>query len=89
MRATQQTSLKTYMGLKETGKLGHRQRQIYNALLYKGSMNNTQLSKLLRLPISSITPRVRELVKDAMVVQGQKKPCPYTKRTTIFWKVNY
>lgn len=78
----QETSIESYNNIDN---LGQRQLEVYNCLKKMEYANNTMIAKEMRLPISSITPRVRELVKKSLVRQSHKSWCPYTRRRVIYW----
>ena len=59
MKMFQQTSLEAFRGI--TPCLGRRQREVYDTLKSIGPADNLTLSRALRLPINSVTPRVLEL----------------------------
>lgn len=84
---TQETSLLAFAEVLQN--LGERQKQVYKAIRELGSCNNTMIANHLKLPISSITPRVRELRKKRAVIYHKKDYCRFTGKLTMFWKVRY
>lgn len=81
----QQTSLDAYKDISPY--LNTRQRVVLDAISSLEEANNLMISKFLSLPINLITPRVLELRIKGLVVESYRDLCPYTKRTTIFWRV--
>jgi len=79
------TSLEAFQEVKKT--IGKRHEQILMALGI-GDCNNLMISKRAYLPINVVTARVNELVKMGKVKEAYRDICPYTKRRTIFWKIN-
>ena len=80
----QETSREAYHDLKN---LGERQIQVFEVIEELEGACNTMIANKLKLPISSITPRTRELVKKGFVEEGHKGLCPYTHKTVIFWRI--
>jgi len=79
------TSLEAYYSI--IGELGQRQSEIYNAIRKYKSVSNLDLSRLLQLPINSVTPRVKELRDKGLVVFDCVKVDYVTKRRMKKWKV--
>ena len=80
------TSLMAYQEVLEN--LGSRQQEVYQMLKNLGSANNTILSKKLNWSINRVTPRIKELRNQNLVIQDSIRLCPITKKSTIFWKCN-
>jgi len=78
----QQTSLLAYRSLNN---LGERQQQVFNVIKKLGKCSNIEISKILNLPINSITGRTNELMKNNLIECKEKKICTYTKRKVILW----
>lgn len=83
-KLVQETSVDAYNELND---LGDRQKQVLETISYYESCSNTMIAKHLGLPISSITPRTRELVKKGFVEEGHKALDPYTHKKVIFWRL--
>lgn len=81
----QQTSLEAYKQISED--LKGRQLEVYKALKFLETANNTSLALYLRWPINRITPRIKELRDLGLVKQDSIRKCPYTKKNTIYWRV--
>jgi len=81
----QETSLRAFEEVKQT--LGNRQRLILNSLKTLKVANNQMLSRFLKKPINTITPRVNELRDMKLVTFSHEGSCPITKRNTMFWKL--
>lgn len=81
----QQTSLDAFKIVRED--LGSRQEEVYLFLTRFGPANNNMIAQSLKMPINSITPRVKELREKKLVGVDHEEPCPITGRNTIFWRV--
>jgi len=82
----QETSKEAYEEIKKD--IGSRQLEVLRALLELGKANNTMIAKKLNKPVNTITPRIHELRNDLKLVSfSDKAPCPYTKRSSMFWMV--
>jgi len=79
----QATSLISYYEI--LNKLNERQKEVLLAIKHIQPCNNLQISKLLNLPINSITPRCQELRKKGIVIYYETKACPITKRSSRFY----
>lgn len=80
----QETSLQAYEEIKE--ELGQRQKLVLNAIRELESANNRIISQYLRLPINSVTPRVKELREMKLVGVDRVDVDPVTQKNTIYWK---
>ncbi len=80
-----QTSRDAYHGIHDT--LGHRQRAVYQALFENGPMTNNELAHALDWPINTITPRVNELAKLALVRESGRRACKITGFKAIAWEI--
>jgi DNA-binding MarR family transcriptional regulator len=67
--------------------LAERQEQVYLAIEQYQPVTNRQLSNLLRLPINSITGRVKELRDMGFVCIAGKVEDKVTNRTVCLWRV--
>lgn len=81
----QQTSLEAFTNLLQSGKIGERQILVYNTIKKFPCSTDKEISKILGLPINSITPRRNELVKIGLVSEWDKRACKITKRKSITW----
>ena len=79
-----ETSIESYRKL--SPELGLRQRQVLIALARR-DLTNFQLSKILNLPINSITGRVNELASFGLVVKRGTVFCNETKRNVTLWGI--
>ena len=77
-----QTRLESYR--KIIPELGERQKQVYETL--QTPMSNRELSKNLRLPVNSITGRVKELREYGLVCFNRKKFDGVTGRNVVEWR---
>ena len=84
---TQQTSIESYIELKNSGTLGERQLAVYNSIKKQGDASNLDIAYDLQLPINRITPRTNELVKKGKVCISRKATSGRTGKRVIFWKV--
>ena len=64
-----QTSLLSYEEILPS--LGKRQALVYSCIERLGSITNLQISRNLKLPINSVTPRVLELRKKGLVIEDK------------------
>jgi len=67
--------------------LGERQRQVYAALASKVNQTNTEISRVLDIPINTVTPRVKELRELGLVIEDEERTCSVTGRRAKAWKV--
>jgi hypothetical protein len=81
----QETSLKAFREI--LPELGHRQLEVLRVIYNQVTANNNIISKILKLPINSVTPRVNELRKKGLVIMSTVSPCPFTGKSTIWWKI--
>jgi len=81
----QSTSLEAFYSI--IGELGQRQQEIFNAIQKYKSVSNLDLSRLLQLPINSVTPRVKELRDKGLVVCNGYKIDRITNRRMKTWRV--
>lgn len=65
--------------------LGQRQKEVLDAFYKHGPMTNTELSRIVGLPINMITPRTNELVKMGYISLSHRRPCKVTGRSAIVW----
>ena len=88
MTQVQQTSLSAYQSIRRD--LGRRQNQVFNVFLSYPNYNytNTEISRVLGLPINQITPRVYELRRLGLLVEATRRSCLVTGRTCIAWRLN-
>ena len=82
----QQTSIDSYKIVKETRKTV--QQRIYDTILSRGgTATNRQISILTKIPINSVTARVKELREAGRVEQAGTEYDSTTKRTVMTWRV--
>ena len=84
----QQTSLEAWHDIQRD--LGRRQAQVFNIFVTHPCFNytNTELSRILGLPINQITPRVFELRQRGLLVEATRRVCNVTGRVVIAWRLN-
>lgn len=86
MNQVAQTSLFVYRTeIKPT--LGERQKAVYETLVKKGSMTNTEIAAWLNAPINTITPRIYELRNMGLVRLVETRKCNITGRTCCAWEI--
>lgn len=82
----QQTSIDSYKIVKETRKTV--QQRIYDTIKSRGdTATNRQISILTKIPINSVTARVKELRLAGRVRQAGTEYDSTTKRTVMTWRV--
>lgn len=81
--STQDTSREAFHDIQP--ELGDRQHEVLKAFRTHGPMTNTELSRIIGLPINMITPRTNELVKLGFVKEHSRRPCKITGRRAIVW----
>lgn len=77
-----QASIDSYYSIED---ISDRQREVYLAIRAHGPVTNRELCSILRLPINSITGRVRELVQRNMVTSFGKRYDAVTDRNVNEW----
>lgn len=82
----QPTSLETYHDLRKEGRLGPRQKQVYEVLETLGPHTNQEIARIVELPINCVTGRVKEL-RDIGLVEEKKKILQANHRSAIVWGV--
>lgn len=82
----QQTSIDSYKIVKETRKTV--QQRIYDTILSRnGTATNRQISILTKIPINSVTARVKELREAGTVKQAGTEYDSTTNRTVMTWRI--
>lgn len=95
--AIQETSLAAYFN-NVLPNIGDRQREILRVFTDNPAMNftNLELSRELRRPINTVTPRVYELrgrdkrfvMEAPVLIESEKRLCRVGKRRSIAWQLN-
>ena len=81
-----QTSLVSYMDLKEHGVLGERQRQVFRTIsLHPDGICDWEIAQETGLPINCVTGRRNELITMGMVKQKGIKYNEKTNRYVTTW----
>ena len=83
----QETSLEAYRALQP--ELGSMQNMIYNILKTYPGLSNLDISRIIKKPINSVTPRVNELRKMGLVILSHHKKDRITRRRVMCWKPVY
>lgn len=88
MSQVTQTSLEAYREIQFN--IGHRQAQVLKLFIYHPSFNytNTEVSRILGLPINQITPRVFELRQKGILIEATIRKCNVTGRKCKAWILN-
>ena len=81
----QPTSLQSYY-TEIKPHLGDRQKVVLEEIKKGGNMTNNEIAASLGVQINTITPRVHELRKLGLVIEGVKRVCRVTGRTVIAWE---
>ncbi len=82
----QNTSVQAYWNIEED--LGERQALVYNTIKNSPrSLTNTEIAKILNIPINTVTPRTNELVMQKLVEEKEKRKCDVTGRLAITWGI--
>ena len=66
--------------------LGERQTLVYETLKVLKEANNLMVAKAAKMPINAVTPRMLELRDMGYVTESYRDKCPFTKRSTIYWR---
>ena len=83
----QDTSLWAYE--RASKDLGKKQKEVLDALRYFPDATNAEIGARLGWPINRVTPRMNELRKQELVLQGGKRPCKITGSTAYAWRAKY
>jgi len=83
---TQQTSIDSYRIVKQTTQKTAQQ-NIYDTILTRGQATNRQISLLTKIPINSVTARVKELRDIGTIEQAGIQYDSTTNRTVMTWRV--
>ena len=67
--------------------LENRELEVLKAIKEIQPCNNLMIAEYLNLPVNCVTGRVFSLRKYNLVIYYRKGKCPYTNKTTIFWKI--
>jgi len=67
--------------------LSRRHKEVLLAMKHLGIANNLMVSRLLNLPINSVTPRLLELRHKGIIIYHHTGSCPITKRSTRFFTI--
>jgi transcription initiation factor IIE alpha subunit len=82
----QKTSIDSYKIVKETRQTV--QQRIYDTIKSRGgTVTNRQISLLTKIPINSVTARVKELRETGTVVQAGTEYDSTTRRNVMTWRV--
>jgi len=80
-----QTSLDSYNSLKN---IGQRQKLVYDGIKTYPNITALELArKLGKLDPNFVRPRINELKKFGLVVEGDKRICSISKRKVLTWIV--
>jgi len=83
----QQTSIDAYNYLKDTGKLGKLQKEVYLYLLDHPNSTQSEVSSGLNKQRGSVNPRFGELYSKGLIDSTGKRKCKITGTNVLVWKV--
>jgi hypothetical protein len=69
--------------------LGRRQTLVVQFLRGADEHTNCEIASALNLPINTVTPRIKELRTQGLVLSAGKRQCKITGRTAWAWKAKY
>ena len=69
--------------------LGKRQALIVQYLRSAGEHTNCEISDALNLPINTVTPRIKELRAQGLVLSARKRKCNITGRMAWAWRAKH
>lgn len=79
-RGVRDTSKAAYREFKESGQLGRQAQKIYDFLKHKGRpMTRAEIEHDTRIRISSVSGRVKEMLKCGRIKEAPKRKCRITK----------
>jgi len=79
------TSLEAWTKVKD--ELSSRQKQVYNTIQKYPDHTNNELSKIMRIPLQSVTPRTGELLKLNKIKRVNRRACAVTGGNSWTWDV--
>ncbi len=79
----QETSRQAYQSIE--AELGRRQSEVLEVIKGQDRIYNLKISRILGLPINSITPRVKELRKKGLIEEAGRTICPETGVQVMCW----
>lgn len=85
----QQTSLNAYQDLVRSEDIGLKQKVVLLCLMNDGPANNRVISVRCRMPINTVTPRVKELRDIGLVRARESSVDSVTRRSAIVWEAVY
>lgn len=85
MRDQAPTSIESYRAFGPL-ELGKKQKAVLGFILKHGPVSNKDLAELTGWPISSITPRVKELRDEGVVIKAGERWDEITRRHEQLWK---
>jgi len=88
MSEVRDTSLNSYLELKDSGKLEARKQEIYELISQQGPMTDNEITQVLGYKErNEISPARWRLMKHGLLIEGGKRKCNITKRTIYQWKI--
>lgn len=79
------TSLDAWQNIKK--ELSSRQAQVLNTIMKHPDHTNNELSKIMRIPLQSVTPRTGELLKLGKIKRVERRACSVTGGNSWTWRV--
>lgn len=85
----QQTSLVSYVELRQSHKLGQRHAAIIELMRDKIPRTDYEISRALGYADpNTVRPRRNELVKKGLITNAGKRQCNITKKTSMIWRMS-
>lgn len=82
------TSIKAYREIKDSGLLGKRETEVYKGIFDHGPCTDRELAeKLGKDDPNYVRPKRRELVKQGLIEEHDKKKCDVSKKTVYVWRI--
>ncbi len=83
----QETSIKAYREIREEGRLGNMQLQVYRAIVENPNKTDRELSKLANMEVAHWTARRNELWHKGYIETPGKRECSITSRLAMVWRI--
>lgn len=83
----QRTSIESYYGEKKAGRLGERQRAVYELIKENPGHTDRELARILAAADpNTVRPRRYELVEKGLVIDAGKRKCRVTGKVAMTWR---
>jgi len=88
MSNVRDTSLNSYIELKDSGKLEAREQEIYELIKQQGPMTDNEITQTLGYKDrNEISPARWRLVDQGVLIDYGKRKCSITERTVYQWRI--